>query len=288
MPSPQAQPNPGRTGPTGAVLPDAPEVMGLIVATMREQLGAGHPADPKPKPDGSWVTSLDWAMQQRLRAELAERWPQYGFLGEEQDLTEQLAVCREERQGFWVLDPLDGTTNFVHGFPLYGVSLALVTEGVVRLACIYDPVRDERFSAVRGRGASLNGQPLAPNPPERLSACLANVDYAGLLAGLAAALVRSPPYRAQRNLGSSVLEWCWLAAGRLQLTLHGGQKLWDYAAGHLILEEAGGAASSLSGRPLDGRKPGKTSIVAAASPDLHRAWLAWLGAHAGPAPQTTR
>lgn len=288
MPSPQAQPNPPRTGHTGTDLPDASAVMALMVAAMHEQLGVACLVGPATKPDGSWVTPLDWAMQQRLRAELTRRWPQYGFLGEELEHAEQLAVCRGHESGFWVLDPLDGTTNFIYGFPLYGVSLALVTEGGVQLACIYDPVRDERFSAVRGRGAYLNEQPLTPNPPERLSACLANVDYAGLLASLAAALVRSPPYRAQRNLGSSVLEWCWLAAGRLQLTLHGGQKLWDYAAGHLILEEAGGMASSLSGRALNGRKPGKSSIVAAASPGLHRAWLAWLGAHADPPPPTAR
>ena len=88
--------------------------------------------------------------------------------------------------------------------------------------------------------------------------------------------MQSPPYRSQRNLGASVLEWCWLAAGRVQLYLHGGQKLWDFAGGNLILTESGGAATSLSGVPLDCGSLRKRSVVAAISPELLEQWASWL------------
>jgi myo-inositol-1(or 4)-monophosphatase len=88
--------------------------------------------------------------------------------------------------------------------------------------------------------------------------------------------VRYPPYRSQRNLGSCVLEWCWLAAGRLQLYLHGGQRMWDYAAGSLILGEAGGSFTTIGGNPLNCQKFTKRSVVAAVSPPLHQKWLAWV------------
>jgi fructose-1,6-bisphosphatase/inositol monophosphatase family enzyme len=106
--------------------------------------------------------------------------------------------------------------------------------------------------------------------------CVANVDYKRLVSGLADRLVRYPPYRSQRNLGSCVLEWCWLAAGRLQLYLHGGQRMWDYAAGSLILREAGGKFTTVAGNPLDCRKFTKRSVIAATSPELHALWLAWI------------
>ena len=144
------------------------------------------------------------------------------------------------------------------------------------LGIVFDPVRNECFSAEKGRGASLNGVVLNCPDTHDLSDCVANVDYKRLVGDLAAQLVRCPPYRSQRNLGSSVLEWCWLAAGRIQLYLHGGQKLWDFAAGYLILLEAGGSATSLSGQPLDCGKLRKRSVVAAVNNPLLNRWCEWI------------
>ena len=195
------------------------------------------------KDDGSLVTLTDNAIQSFVYKSLLERYPDIPFIGEEMPHTVQQSVIDGGAGRFWVLDPLDGTTNFVAGFPFYGISLALVDKGETILGVVHDPVRGETFAATRGGGATLNGVALDPRPVQRLNQSIANVDYKRLTRSVADRLVRSPPYRSQRNLGSCVLEWCWLAAGRFQLYLHGGQKLWDYAAGSLILSEAGGVAS---------------------------------------------
>jgi myo-inositol-1(or 4)-monophosphatase len=234
-----------------------------------------HPA--KSKADGSIVTALDHEMQALISAQLEARWPQYLFMGEEMDHGEQARIVDGEQRGFWTLDPLDGTTNFAMGFPFYGVSLALVIDGEPHLGVVFDPVRGECFSASAGGGAYLGDEPLrTPSVEFALRDCVANVDYKRLVSGLADRLVRYPPYRSQRNLGSCVLEWCWLAAGRLQLYLHGGQRMWDYAAGSLILREAGGEFTTVAGNPLDCRKFTKRSVVAATNPELHTLWLAWI------------
>ena len=234
------------------------------------------------KGDGSLVTAFDHEIQALILSELKGSWPQFSFLGEEMEHGEQAEVVGAEQAGFWVLDPLDGTTNFAMGFPFYGISLALVTDGEAQLGVVFDPIRQECFSAKRGAGAQLNDQSLS-TPKDRfaLRDCIANVDYKRLVSGLADRLVRYPPYRSQRNLGSSVLEWCWLAAGRSQLYIHGGQRMWDYAAGSLILHEAGGGFSTIQGNPLDCRKFTKRSALAAVTPELHRTWLAWVRENEG-------
>ncbi|MCY4274241.1 MAG: inositol monophosphatase, partial [Gammaproteobacteria bacterium] len=215
----------------------------------------------------------------QLKQELERHWPQYGFVGEEMHYDEQNAVIHDSNEGYWVLDPLDGTTNYASGFLVYGVSLALVIDGQSQLAVVYDPIRDECFSAIRSQGAYLNGQRLNCLVDIPLSNCVANIDYKRLTEDLSAQLVRCPPYRSQRNLGSSVLEWCWLATGRFQLYLHGGQKLWDFAAGYLILLESGGQATSLSGQALDCDKLRKRAIVAAINGDLLVQWESWIKSH---------
>ncbi len=231
------------------------------------------------KQDGSIVTEVDQEIQHQLNRILTTQWPEYGFIGEEMPHVEQVKVCQQSEHGYWVLDPLDGTTNFTAGFLFFGVSLALIIDGLPVLAVTYDPVRDECFSAQQGRGAFLNGKRMTCSTTQRLSDCIANIDYKHLVVDLSAQLVRCPPYRSQRNLGSSVLEWCWLAAGRIQLYLHGGQKLWDFSAGYLIVQEAGGAATSLSGLPLDCGNLRKRSVVAAANQHLLTQWVEWIDAN---------
>ena len=234
---------------------------------------------PETKLDGTLVTMVDRDIQQYIKTALAERWPEYGFIGEEMAHRDQVEVSESSNSGYWVLDPLDGTTNFTVGFLIYGISLALVINGKPVLAVVFDPVRDECFSASIGQGAYLNGQRLHCPRFTSLGECVANVDYKRLVGDLAAQLVRCPPYRSQRNLGASVLEWCWLAAGRIQLYLHGGQKLWDFSAGYLVLMEAGGAATSLSGKPLDCGSLRKRSVVAAVNAPLLERWVEWIEAN---------
>lgn len=229
------------------------------------------------KADGSTVTEADFALQHRLQHELAQHWPGYAFLSEEMTAHQQQQLMQHAETGLWCLDPLDGTTNFAAGIPFFGVSLALLAAGAAHAAIVYDPIRDEIFSACKGQGAWLNGERLIARPEQRsLRQCVAVVDFKRLSAPLAASLARQPPYLSQRNFGSTVLEWCWLAAGRFHLYLHGGQKLWDYAAGSLILSETGGLALTLNGTPVGCADLQPSSVVAALDERLFQEWQSWL------------
>ena len=229
------------------------------------------------KADGSVVTPADYLLQKNISSRLYECWPDIPFMGEEMEHARQVDIVNAKEGRFWTLDPLDGTTNFSMGFPFYGVSLALVKAGRPEIGVVYDPVRDECFHAASGCGAYLNGKRLETDVTGiELRACVANIDLKRLVGQLADRLVRYPPYRAQRNLGACVLEWCWVAAGRIQLYLHGGQRMWDYAAGSLILEEAGGMFSTLKGATLDCQVFTKRSVVAAVNEELYREWFRWL------------
>lgn len=228
------------------------------------------------KADGSLVTEIDVDVQRRLSAWLQQSYPGTAVLGEEMDHDQQSRALAERGAGLWCIDPIDGTTNFSLGFPFFGISVALIDDSGPRLGIVYDPVREECFSAERGHGAWLNGLRLQTARNDELRHCIANIDHKRLVARLSERLVRSPPYRSQRNLGASVLEWCWLASGRIQLYLHGGQKLWDYAAGVLILAEAGGCCETIDGRAIDCDTLTKRSVVAASNPRLFREWRRWV------------
>ena len=199
------------------------------------------------KADGSLITEADLAVQSRLQAELVTHWPQFALLGEEMEASEQKRLLASSAAGLWCLDPLDGTGNFAAGIPCFAVSLALLSGGQVVAAVVYDPLRDECFSALRGRGAWLNGETLSvADSTVRLQDAMAMVDLKRLPDPLIRALARNSPYRSQRSFGSVALDWCWIASGRCQVYLHGGQKLWDYAAGYLILLESGAVGGLLS------------------------------------------
>lgn len=231
------------------------------------------------KADGSPVTEADLAVQVRITAALRALDPERPLLGEEMTPDEQQALLTSAERGFWCLDPLDGTSNFAAGFPLFAVSLALVWQGQPQVGLVYDPVRGECFSAVRGQGCWLNDEPLRLHAePQTLRSALAVVDFKRLGSRLGCRLLERSPVRSLRNLGSVTLEWCWLAAGRFGVYLHGGQSLWDYAAGSLLLAEAGGASLLLdpqgrAGTPVD-LAPRRT--IAATSPALLAEWRGWL------------
>jgi myo-inositol-1(or 4)-monophosphatase len=242
-------------------LPNAQEKIGLAQSS---------------KADGSIVTEVDAALQNEIQSQLKHHWPNISMLGEEMPNAEQTSMLKHSEAGLWVLDPLDGTTNFTTSFPIFGLSLAYVKGGKTIAAVIYDPNRKECFTAEIGKGAFLNGEKMGLAQTDKLSNCVANVDYKRLTAELSNRLVSCPPYRSQRNMGSCVLEWCWLAANRIQLYLHGGQQLWDHAAGRLILAEAGGVATSLNGNEMVSNRLVKQSAIAASNPVLYEQWFAWI------------
>lgn len=233
---------------------DLPSIEALVRDIAREELLPRFRHTKRhEKQDGSWLTEADLAMQSRLQEGLAQLQPQIALLGEEMEPAEQQRLLAEvggSEEGLWILDPLDGTSNYAAGIPLFAVSLAWMKHGQIEAGIVYDPVHDESFAAWRGQGATLNGTPfVAPAigiPMSKTNAC---IDFKRLPAELAARIAATPPYSSQRSIGSVALDWCWVAVGRFHLYLHGRQSLWDYAAGSLILAEAGGHADTLDGTP---------------------------------------
>lgn len=228
------------------------------------------------KNDGSLCTEADIAAQEALTRKL-QAILNVPVLGEEMTAAQQEAVWGDGLQTMWCVDPIDGTSNFVHGLPFFAVSVALIREGKSVIGVVYDPVAKEAFAAEKGRGTFLNGSKLHGRTAiAALSGALANVDFKRLNAQLISELVYHPPYSSQRNFGASSLDWCYTAAGRYDVYLHGGQKLWDYAAGSLILQEAGGHMCSLDRDDFAQGKVWRRSVVAALDEKLFEEWKSWL------------
>jgi len=230
------------------------------------------------KADGSLCTEADIAAQEMLATGL-DRIYHAPIVAEEMTPGEQAEQWLAGESGLWCVDPVDGTNNFVNGLPYFAVSVALLRGGRSVLGVIYDPVADEMFCAEHGRGAWLNGErlPIKTYVPT-LKNSMAGVNLKRIKGRLALELASAPPYMSQRNFGASTLEWCYAAAGRFDLYLHGGQKLWDYAAGALVLAEAGGSMASLEQDDFWSADLWRRSVIAALDPVLFNAWKLWVRA----------
>lgn len=230
------------------------------------------------KHDGSQLTEADLASQAALQKILPSI-VNCPVLGEEMSAAEQEILWKTHAQtGLWVVDPIDGTTNFIHGLPYFAISVALIREERSVLGVIYNPVTNEMFYAERGAGAYLNGTVLPlKSSPASLSDTIASVEIKYLRSGkLSTRLASLAPCGSQRNLGASTLDWCYVAAGRFDLYLHGGQRLWDYAAGSVILEEAGGVMSTLEEDNYWSGHLWQRSVIAALDPILFSQWQRWI------------
>ncbi len=194
------------------------------------------------------VTEVDLEVERMFRAMIAERFPDHDVLAEEMGGAATGARCR------WVFDPLDGTTNYAHGLPIFCASLALEIDGQAEVAAIYDATRQELFTAERGVGAWLNGEPM------KVSATAAIID-ALLVTGFPYTVQQEPEHylkvfgayisraRAVRRLGSAAIDLCYVAAGRMDGFWEESLQPWDTMAGALIVQEAGGRVTALDGGP---------------------------------------
>lgn len=234
------------------------------------------------KADETLFSEADLAAQRYLLSRLPEI-DDCPVIGEEMPRAEQEAAwqrAEKEGSGLWCLDPIDGTTNFINGLPFFAVSVAYLVGGKPRIAVTYNPVSDEMFAAAEGCGATLNGQSLPLRKvAEDLSHSVAGVDFKRIPKCLADSLASESPFYSQRNFGCSTLEWCFVAAGRLDVYLHGGQMLWDYVAGSLILREAGGRMGTLAEDDFDAAPVWRRQVVAAQHPEVFASWLGWLREH---------
>ncbi|VAW86066.1 Inositol-1-monophosphatase [hydrothermal vent metagenome] len=259
-------------------LPNIEETQKIVIdAAIKELMPRFTHSAREYKADGSIVTEADRAVQQSIQEALIQRWPEYLFIGEEMTIEEQAVVLNTSRQGVWCLDPVDGTSNFASGVPFFAVSLSLLKDGEVLMGIIYDPIRDECFTAIKDKGSWLNDESLGqrmPKPP--LAKGIGLVDLKRLPRELVLRLIDEKPYSSQRNIGSIALEWCWIAAGRGHVYLHGSQRIWDYGAAGLILHEAGGHSMTLEGEPVLSVSLEPRSAVAALNKDLFDEWVAWL------------
>lgn len=232
----------------------------LAIAVEAAQAGAtciesslSGPAQVAHKGKVDLVTEVDLASEEAIRAVLEHKTPGIPILAEE-------GGGASDCDTRWIVDPLDGTTNFVHGFPSFAVSVGLEIDGVLSAACIVDPLRGDTYSAAAGTGATLNGAAL------RVSET-ATLDQALLLTGFAydrrerarfyLRYVQAFLERAQglRRAGAAALDLCHIAAGRADGMWEFNLSAWDVAAGALIIEEAGGRVTDMSGERLDLNRP---------------------------------
>lgn len=226
------------------------------------------------KSDGTQVTEADLAAQRALSRLLPKVAP-YPVLGEEMSEAEQQSLWDANPDGLWVVDPVDGTTNFARGMPYFAIAAALMHQGRPVLGAIYAPVFDECFSAAVGHGAWLNGMRLHSGETPPLEQAVAVIEPKRLSKILATRVVTESPVHAVRNFGASTIDWCWLASGRADVMLHGAQKLWDYSAGVLILQEAGGQVTALEADDYWSLDPWQRSVIAVRNPALFLAWRDW-------------
>ena len=199
------------------------------------------------------VTEVDLAVEQMFRTLIGERFPDHHILAEELGGATAIPAgpC-------WVFDPLDGTTNFAHGLPIFCASLALEIDGVAHVAAVYDGNRGELFTAERGGGAFLNGRPLRTSGARDLVDALLVTGFpydvhsrVADIVGLFAAFVGQA--RAVRRLGSAAIDLCWVAAGRMDGFWETDLRPWDIAGGALIVAEAGGRVTDTDGAPFASR-----------------------------------
>jgi myo-inositol-1(or 4)-monophosphatase len=206
------------------------------------------------KGDIDLVTEADLASEKLIIERINSHYPRHAILAEESGASEdELASGKSDWK--WIIDPLDGTTNYAHGYPCFCVSIALERAGAIEVAVIYDPMRDEMFAAERGQGATLNDRRIRVSAVEDLNSAMLctgfpynvreRLDFARDFANF------TMEAQAVRRDGSAAIDLAYIACGRFDGFWEDGLKPWDVAAGVLLIEEAGGRVSDFTGSALD-------------------------------------
>lgn len=235
------------------------------------------------KQPNDYVTEVDKSAEAAIIEILRDAYPDFGILAEESG---QAAGRSRESEYQWIIDPLDGTTNFIHGFPQYAISIALAKNGQVEQAVVYDPTRNELFTASRGGGAFLNERRIRVSRRTRLGEALIGTGFPYRMfehvdTYLAIFKELCQKTAGLRRPGAAALDLAYVAAGRLDGFWEFGLAPWDTAAGSLLISEAGGLISDLSGEAgyLD------TGNVVAGTPKIFLPLLQLIQAHRSPALQ---
>ena len=233
------------------------------------------------KSDRDYVTEVDQSAEHAIIETLLEAYPNHGILAEETGARPAVDGRADEYQ--WVIDPLDGTTNFLHGLPQYAVSIALRHKGVVSQAVVYDPVNNELYTASRGRGAFLNDRRLRVSKRDKLEDCLVGTGFPFREFGHVETYInmfRDVMKRTSgiRRPGSAALDLAYVAAGRYDAFWEIGLNPRDLAAGSLLVQEAGGLVGDLAGNEtwFD------TGNILAATPKIFGQMVQTLKPHLSP------
>ncbi|MCB1505846.1 MAG: inositol monophosphatase [Hyphomicrobiaceae bacterium] len=226
------------------------------------------------KSPANFVTAADLRAEEILYRELSKARPDYGFLMEERGTVEG-----RDKSHRWIVDPLDGTTNFLHGIPLFCISVGLEREGQLVAGIIYNPISDELFAAEKGRGAFLNDKRrlrVAARKQISETVITTGIPHRGR-PGHARFLKEAQAVMSEvagiRRTGSAALDLAWTAAGRFDAFWEQGIQAWDLAAGIVIVREAGGICSDLTG----GDTMLEKGEVLAGNPAIHKGMLTLLG-----------
>jgi myo-inositol-1(or 4)-monophosphatase len=224
------------------------------------------------KGPGNFVTAVDPLSEETIYRELAKARPGYGFLMEERGRVEG-----PDKTHRWIVDPLDGTTNFLHGLPLFCVAIALERDGEIVCALVYNPILDELYTAERGQGAFVNSRRLRVAARKQLSDCVVSIgiphrgrpEHPRFLSECRALMEQAGGLR---RTGSAAIDLAWVAAGRFDGYVEHQLKPWDLAAGTLLVREAGGFVTDTAG----GQRMFDTGSVVAGNQTVHKALLAVL------------
>jgi myo-inositol-1(or 4)-monophosphatase len=233
--------------------------------TLKRDFGEVENLQVSLKGPANFVTAADRKAEQTLLEELTLARPGYGFLGEEGGLREG-----KDKTHTWIVDPLDGTSNFIHGIPHFAISIALAREDTIIAGLIYNPSNDDLFTAERGKGAFLNEKRLRVAGRRRLDdaviACgLPHLGRGDLALGAREIAAIQPKVAGLRRFGAAALDLAWVAAGRLDGYWERSLSPWDIAAGLIMVREAGGYVTD-----LDGREPTLTIVdVLAGNETIH-------------------
>jgi myo-inositol-1(or 4)-monophosphatase len=235
-------------------------VLNFAIQTARDAGGIladrrGRTLQVSNKGDIDLVTEADLASERLIIDRIKSHYPRHAILAEESGATDGVELVPGRSDWKWIIDPLDGTTNYSHGYPCFCVSIALEREGSIELGVIYDPIADEMFAAERGQGATLNERRIRVSSVD-------NLNNAMLCTGFPYNVRERPNFtrdfanftmeaQAVRRDGSASLDLAYLACGRFDGFWEEGLNAWDIAAGVLLIEEAGGRVSDFNGARLD-------------------------------------
>jgi myo-inositol-1(or 4)-monophosphatase len=216
---------------------------GIILTQHFGRAGKAKQKNHDPK---NLVTSYDLKIEKKIRSTILKQYPTAKIIGEE------YGACNiETKEPIWIIDPIDGTTNFIHGIPYCCISIAVWQNNQPQVAVIYNPILNQLFTAISGQGAYLNGKKILVSKTPNLKMAFGSYGWGHDLAKISTEIFNILPMLNKiRSFGSTALEICMVATGQFDFKLQGMTELWDIAAASLIVTEAGGTVTDWQGNKL--------------------------------------